>query len=112
MTSRQISHIVALFGRIFQLHRRNISDRSAEPCWQSPSEFLLKFFRHFAEEGRCLNRSGFWKRGELFSGIADGLSIGNERLEKNVLASTQVGVYFEVPEGEIVNSGNSTLCDT
>jgi hypothetical protein len=44
--------------------------------------------------------------GKEFSGVREGLlAAGVTAWRNNVFASTQVGVYFRSPEGQIVDSG-------
>lgn len=55
-----------------------------------------------------VNKTASGRPGEGFSGITEGLlTAGVSAWRKNVPASPQVGVYFQSPEGYLLDSGHS-----
>jgi hypothetical protein len=55
-----------------------------------------------------MSKIGSGSPGEGFSAITEGLlTAGVSAWTKNVSASTRVGVYFQSPEGNLLDSGHS-----
>ncbi len=61
---------------------------------------------------QIFEKTGSGGPGDEFLGIMEGLLTASvTALRKNMLVFTQVGVYFQFPEGQIANSGDSVLHD-